>query len=399
MFDRINIGKNVADFASSKKLDGYTMVVVHVTDELEYVAGNDSGRTLTIECPWGTQQIAEDALKSLSGFQYQPYTADGAVVNPAAELGDAVVVSGVFGGVYSSSDTFGGVFRADLSAPEEEEVDEAAHFKSVAERQIERQALEYQARFRVLANEIGAEVEARKEDASTIKSALSVQAESIAAKVSKSGGDNSSFGWELTDSSWTLTSGGADVLKATKDGAEITGIIKATGGEIGGFSIQENYLSYNEMEYGSDQNVGAYIGVSGLQFGKNFRVDTSGKLYAMDGEFGGTVKAKNILTGSDAGYISGAWIGSSSITGTQIAASTLGTTKFLSGVNTSLAYADEAHNYFSGITTFDLIKGRKLSLSEKLYIDGKTIMFANAMVSTPNGDKAMNLVTWYNGII
>lgn len=59
-----------------------------------------TGQTLKLCCPWGTQEMANKILSSVRGFQYQPYTASGAHINPAVELGDAFSGGSVYGGIY-----------------------------------------------------------------------------------------------------------------------------------------------------------------------------------------------------------------------------------------------------------------------------------------------------------
>ena len=88
MSDVINVRKSLSSLEKQDTFNGYSKVVVVVSDEMEYSAGTDSGRTLTLDCPWGTQKMAEDILSRIQGFQYQPYTADGAHIDPAAEIGD-----------------------------------------------------------------------------------------------------------------------------------------------------------------------------------------------------------------------------------------------------------------------------------------------------------------------
>lgn len=315
MFNKFSIGKSATDFEDSDQLAGYSKVVIEVTDEISYESGSDTGRTLTMSCPWGTQQMANDILTSIRGYQYQPYTAQGAVIDPSVEVGDAIQVNGVHGGVYDTSISFGSEPRFDVSAPHDEEVDESAPYKSSTDRKINRQKFEMNAQF-------------------------AIQAGLISAKVSKTGGESSSFGWELDEKSWMLKSNGAIVLTADKNGLEVKGTIHATGGEIGGFTIERDHLSYNGQTWGGTNTIGAYLGTSGLQLGKNFKVDMQGNLNANSGTFAGTVHAGNIDYGGDAGYFSGGGLSGGSVYGTKIASSTLGTSKFTGGVNTSLANAN-----------------------------------------------------------
>lgn len=378
MFNKFSIGKSVTDFESSEQLSGYSKVVIEVTDEVSYESGTDTGRTLTLSCPWGTQKMADDILSSIRGYQYQPYTATGAIIDPAVEIGDAVQANGVHGGVYDTSVTFGSIPKFDMSAPSDEEVDESIPYKSVVERKITRQKLEMNAQFEI-------------------------QAGLISAKVSKTGGENSSFGWELDEKSWALKSNGSTVLTADKDGLEIKGIIRATGGEIGGFIIEKDHLSYNGQTWGGTNTNGAYLGVNGLQLGKNFKVDMSGKLTASSGEFTGTVYAGSIAYGNkdgvSRGYLSGSGLENLTVGSGKIVSNSLSTAKFTSGVNTSLGYADMAGGIFGGWQEFESMGGKRLIIKDGLYVQKKTILFATVTVQTDSELKSMNLVTWYPGIL
>lgn len=343
LFNKFSIGKSVTDFESSEQLPGYSKVIIEVSDEISYESGTDTGRTLTLSCPWGTQKMADDILNSVRGYQYQPYTATGAIVDPSVEIGDAIQTNGIHGGVYDTSISFGSIPRFDVSAPSDEEVDESTPYKSATDRKITRQKLEMNAQFEI-------------------------QAGLISAKVSKTGGEDSSFGWELDERSWTLKSNGGTVLTVDKSGLEVKGKITATSGKIGGFDIQSDYLSYNGQTWGGTNTTGAYLGTSGLQLGKNFKVDMQGNLTAASGTFSGTVYAGKIQYGENYGTLSGSGITSGSVTGSQVAGSTLSTAKFTSGVNTSLGYADFANGVFSGWNTAANIGVGKLTVTDSMYV-------------------------------
>lgn len=363
MFDKFDIGLAVSSYQKADALTGYTKVVIQISDDVEYAAGNNIGRTLTLSCPWGTQAMAENLLASITGQEYQPYTAEDAVLDPAAEIGDALRVGEVYGGIYDVSSTFGTDIRTNVSAPGEEEVDESAPFKSAADRKIERQYAE-------------------------MKSTFTIQQDQIAAKVSKSGGDSSSFGWELDEKSWILKSNGSTVLSANKDGVEVKGIIRATGGEIGGFTINSNSITFNGQTWGGDVSRGAYFGSSGLQLGKNFKVDMQGRVTASDGEFTGTVHAGKISYGDNSGgYLNGAGLSSASV----------GTGVFTSGVNTSLAYADYSDGVFKGYNTAPQIACTQMSAKEVLMDGMKLGMQTITYKDSTNESHSINVVTWSRG--
>ena len=90
--DTTNLRRSVSSLEKQDVFDGYTKVVISVSDDVEYSAGTDTGRTMTLVCPWGTQAMAETLLSRVRGFQYQPFTAYGAHLDPSVELGDGVTV-------------------------------------------------------------------------------------------------------------------------------------------------------------------------------------------------------------------------------------------------------------------------------------------------------------------
>lgn len=358
-------------FDSAPEFDGYTKVVMTVSEDVEYSAGVDTGRTLTLECPWGTQAMADNILESIRGFKYQPYTATDAILDPAAELGDGITANNVYGGIYTMSTRFGPQCRATVSAPSEEELDHEYPYVPKQERKTTRKLYQLSSELTVQAGLISAEVSERKSDVESINGKLTVQAREISAKVNRTGGSSSSFGWVLDDSSWTIRANSRDVLKATKNGLEVYGKITATSGKIGGFDIQSNYLSYNNQTWGGTNTTGIYVGPSGIQLGKNFKVDASGNLTAASGTFSGYVRAGSIQYGGSNGTLSGAALKAGSVyggSGGKIAGNSLSTFNLTGGINTSLGYADYSHGVFSGWNTAYAMMVQELIVTQALYV-------------------------------
>ena len=279
-----SIGRLAQNLLIANQFGAYSKVILNVTEELYYEVGNDTGRTLELTCPFGTQAMANNILAMVEGFQYQPYTAKRAILDPAAELGDGVTVNGVYGGIFRLSIKSGAVYNADVSSPADEEIDHEYAFIPNAERKIERRI-------------------------NNLSSELSVQAGEIAAKVDETGG-NSSFGWELTSAGFKLKSNGSDVMKVDSTGLTVNG----------------------------------------------------------DGNFTGTVQAKNIAYGGSSGTMNGNGITSRSI----------GTSRVSSGINTSLGNADFSADVFSGAATAEYLKGKSVSVSggQSFYVYGKQVVWA-----------------------
>lgn len=388
------IGRKMRRFDSSPQFDGFSKVVIIVSDTVEYSAGSDLGRTMRLTCPWGTPQMAQDILDSVRGYQYQPYTAEDAIIDPSAELGDGVTANNIYGGIFTQKIKYGSLLTATVSAPEDEEINHEYPYKSKPNKVITREAKMLRAELKIESDRITAEVTDRQNDVAALTAQLQIQAGLIEAKVSKAGGDASSFGWVLDDSSWTIKSNGTDVLKATKSGLEIYGKITATSGKIGGFDIKANYLSYNNQGWGGTNTTGIYIGSSGIQLGKNFKVDNAGNLTAASGTFTGSVNAGNIRYGGSYGTFSGGGIAGGSIYGNRLVGNTITTAYTSGGINASLGYADFANGVFNGWNRASQIACNQISASQILMggrnFGASTISYVDSKGNT----HAINVVTW-----
>lgn len=392
MSDVINVRKSLSSLEKQDTFNGYSKVVVVVSDEMEYSAGTDSGRTLTLDCPWGTQKMAEDILSRIQGFQYQPYTADGAHIDPAAEIGDGFAAGNLYSGIYSKNVSHGALYTANVSAPGGEKINYKYEYKTPTQRKIERHYSEMKSTFKVQADQISAEVSARIEQGNELTSRLDIQSDQISARVTKTGGSSSSFGWELLNDSWTVKANNTTVFKVTKSGAEVRGKITALSGKIGGFDIQSDYLSYNNQVWNGTNSRGIYIGVNGIQCGSEangVQITPTGNLYAENGYFRGSVSAGRIDYGGDDGYFNGGGITSGSISGGyggQIYGGSIGNYAVSGGINTSLGYADFANGVFNGWNSASYVDAAVLFASSFYFKDyevaWRTIKDGNGLSQT-----------------
>ena len=206
--DRTSVGRKAESLNVMGRFSPISRVEVNVTEDLFYAAGDETGRIITVDCPFGTQAMANNLLAMLQGYVYQPFEARRSIANPATELGDGVTVGDVYGGIYAIYHKCGPLHLADLSAPADEEIDHEYKFTPAFERKVERRL-------------------------NNMQSELSVQADQIAAKVDETGG-NSSFGWELTSAGFKLKSNGSDVMKVDSTGLTVNGDGNFTGNVYAG---------------------------------------------------------------------------------------------------------------------------------------------------------------------
>lgn len=295
MSDIVSIGRRVSSVNASPQFSNYSKVIIHVSEDTTYEVGNDTGRTLEINNPFGTQAMAQSILDSLTGYQYQPYSADGALLNPAAEIGDAANMRGVYGGIYTRSRDFNRLMKANISAPEDEEINHEYKYESPTERKFTRQI-------------------------NDVKASLIIANDSINAKVSKTGGDNSSFGWTLTDTSHAWYANSRKVMEVTSSGLSVEGKVTATSGKIGGFNISASAIWNNISSMSGSQSTGVYVGTDGIKLGNKFTVTSTGEVEATQMKLWGslyfwdstsrtykTLNANNLRSGAESAYNSGSY--------------------------------------------------------------------------------------------
>ena len=301
----VPVGKNVQGMDISPKFGAYTGVEIVKSEDsgTETVIRSDTfspetGRIFRISNPWGTKEQANNILARLQGgFQYQPYSATGAEVNPAAEIGDGISANNVYSGIYKMSKNFTSLMASDVSAPQDEEVNHEYPYEPKQERVYKREIYAMQSSIRQTAEQIRADV---------------------VAKVDGSGNGDEHFGWVLNSTSWSLVSGSATVFRADKSGVTISGIINAkSGGTIGGFNIGSSSI-YKTKQSFSDGNSGVYIGTDGIALGNDkFSVSSSGALMAKSGTIGGfSIGSSSIyknMTSYDDDKNNGVYIGTNGI--------------------------------------------------------------------------------------
>lgn len=378
MSDRVNLLRRVDSLNKSPEFNGITKLICNIDDETQMTVGDDTGYALEFENPMMTQSTLTAMLNKIRGYQYQPYTADGALLDPAAEMGDAVSVRDLYGGIFTRSRSFGRLMKADISAPADEEIDHEYKFETKQERKVKRQFGDVRATLLVQAGQISAEVAQREADSAEFRGQLEIQATEIAARVTQTGGNNSSFGWSLLANEFGLYAGNTKVFYVNKNGAYVNGEIRATSGKIGGFTIGSNSIYSNLQSYGGSQSTGVYLGTNGIQLGQNFKVDTSGNITANNVNVKGRIytQARDIQYGGDNGTVSAGaltdWsIGSSKYGGGSVDNSALGRGSVSYGKTSFTGTLDQVGRNKSDIETlkngyFSMINATEVSCSTLL---------------------------------
>lgn len=121
-------------------IDGIRLIV---DDDNEYQAGNMNGYVLDVECPYGTQQMANNIFADIRGYTYKGFRASNAQLAPTAELGDGITVGGIYSVLAYRSIEFGPGHMAEIAAPGDSELEHEYPYISSTQREFNKQARQW----------------------------------------------------------------------------------------------------------------------------------------------------------------------------------------------------------------------------------------------------------------
>ena len=186
MSDKVFLGTRMAQLDTSPSLAPVSKVILAVDSENAYIAGNDTGRTVEVTCPYGTQEMANNILSALSSYTYTPAMAQDAILDPAAEIGDGLTMGGVYTVLAQSTLTFDGLMTSDAGAPGQAEQESEYKYQSPVIADIKWQLAETRSLISKTSEEILLKVE---NELKGLSSSFSVQLQKITARVDGLEGD------------------------------------------------------------------------------------------------------------------------------------------------------------------------------------------------------------------
>lgn len=158
--DKTYLGRRLAKFSPGISSQPISKVeLLNDTGDVVGVSGSDTGRTLTALQPDGTDAMAAAILAKVSGYKHIGYEGSKALLDPAAELGDAVMVDGLYVPLIAMDMTFDPLLAPDISAPDADELDDEYPYKSPTQRQIERNMAKTRSLITKTSEEINLKVE------------------------------------------------------------------------------------------------------------------------------------------------------------------------------------------------------------------------------------------------
>lgn len=159
MNNSYNVLRNITNFRNTGKSQPISGIELVIDEKNMYFAGSDDGYVMTIDCPYGTQEMVNDLLAKAKGFEYQGFTAEQVILPPEAELGDGLSVAGVYGMIAHRSFKFTPGMTSTVEAPRELEVQHEYTYTSPQQRKVQRQIAQTKTLINKTSEEINLKVE------------------------------------------------------------------------------------------------------------------------------------------------------------------------------------------------------------------------------------------------
>ena len=170
----------MAQLDISPALEPVSKVILAVDNENAYVAGDDTGRTVELTCPYGTQAMADNILAALENVVYIPAQAQDAILDPAAELGDGITMGSVYTVLGQMDLEFDSLMTSDGGAPGQAEQESEYQYQSPVLSQISYEIAQTRSEITKTATEIRLEVENELEG---LSASIDIQLDSITSQI------------------------------------------------------------------------------------------------------------------------------------------------------------------------------------------------------------------------
>ena len=152
------VEKKVASVCHAKPLPEITGVKLWLDDNNFVFAGNDAGTIIEQDCPYATQNMANAVLELVSGYIYQAVSATNAQITPTAELGDGILVDGVYTQLAYQNIKFGSGLM-DIKAPGSDEISHEYQIQGALSKEFNRKIAETNSRITKTSEDISLQVQ------------------------------------------------------------------------------------------------------------------------------------------------------------------------------------------------------------------------------------------------
>lgn len=227
----VYVGKKALSLTEYEKTAPISGVILWVDDENCYEAGDETGTVIEQDCPYASQEMANNLLATLQGYSYQGLEANGAKVSPVAELGDGLTIGGLYTQLAYQNIRFSTGEVMDVAAPGSDETLHEYKTEGQTTKQFTHQIAETKSLISKTSEEILLQVENELEG---LSSSFSVQLDNITGRVNGLDGEFAELsltldGLTVTDSTGKTVINGSMIQTSNLyvNAANISGTLQA----------------------------------------------------------------------------------------------------------------------------------------------------------------------------
>ena len=186
MNGKVFVGQKALSLTEYEKKAPISGVILWVDDENCYEAGDETGTVIEQDCPYASQQMADNLLATLQGYSYQGLEANGAKMSPIAELGDGMTVAGLYTQLAYQNIRFSTGEVMDMAAPGSDETPHEYKTEGETTKNFNHQIAQTRSLISKTSEEILLKVES---EINGLSSSFSVQLQSITGRIDGLNGD------------------------------------------------------------------------------------------------------------------------------------------------------------------------------------------------------------------
>lgn len=186
MNGKVFVGQKALSLTEYEKKAPISGVILWVDDENCYEAGDETGTVIEQDCPYASQQMADNLLATLQGYSYQGLEANGAKMSPIAELGDGMTVAGLYTQLAYQNIRFSTGEVMDMAAPGSDETLHEYKTEGETTKNFNHQIAQTRSLISKTSEEILLKVES---EINGLSSSFSVQLQSITGRIDGLDGD------------------------------------------------------------------------------------------------------------------------------------------------------------------------------------------------------------------
>lgn len=230
----VYVGQKALSLTEYEKTAPISGVILWVDDDNCYEAGDETGTVIEQDCPYASQEMANNLLATLQGYSYQGLEANGAKVSPVAELGDGLTVDGLYTQLAYQNIRFSTGEVMDVAAPGSDETLHEYKTEGQTTKQFTHQIAETKSLISKTSEEILLQVENELEG---LSSSFTVQLNSIKSQVSGLDGQVSSIEQYVDSITLSVSNGSTSSTIQLKAGSatiasqtiQMNGLVTFTG--------------------------------------------------------------------------------------------------------------------------------------------------------------------------